>query len=250
MSRTLVNTEPSLGFQYWLESDGISWAKLYIGTNKDKSGRIDTKLDSICEALLFIMDSSNYPVYVHCNQGKHRTGCVIACLRRVQGWSVDEAIKEYNVYAGEKSRPGDRALIETFDPNAVFEYAKTNGVLDGLSRSTYGRQNIFRRHDSTISDIHSLRAALDTGLLDEMELEETDSSDLSSGSLSPPLAAPTPTVRLPNQNDTVKTGNVGTKTTEYVEDVRIVNQELTMAEARSMTGGVHGEQHGVPLERP
>jgi tyrosine-protein phosphatase SIW14 len=238
----LVDTDPSLGFQYWVEGDEIRWAKLNIGTNKDKSGRVDTSLDSICEALLFLMDSSNYPIYVHCNQGKHRTGCVIACLRRVQGWSIDEAIKEYNVYAGEKSRPGDRALIKSFDPNVVFEYAKNSGILDGLSKSICGRQNRVLRHDSTITDIGSLRAALNSGLLGEMELERTNSSDSSSGTASPPPA----TVRLPPDGG-VKGNGVDMKTAEYVEDIRMAGREVRVGEEGSMTDGVDGEQYDAPL---
>jgi tyrosine-protein phosphatase SIW14 len=242
----LVDTDPSLGFQYWVEGDQIRWAKLNIGTNKDKSGRVDTTLDSICEALLFLMDSSNYPVYVHCNQGKHRTGCVIACLRKVQGWTTDEAIKEYNVYAGEKSRPGDRALIKSFDPNVVFEYAKNSGILDGLSKSICGRQNRVLRHDSTITDIGSLRAALDSGLLGEMELERTNSSDSSSGTPSPPAATHAPVVRLPPDGG-VKVNGVDMKTAEYVEDICMASQQVRVGEEGSMTNGVDGERYGAPL---
>jgi tyrosine-protein phosphatase SIW14 len=246
----LVDTDPSLGFQYWIESDEIRWAKLHIGTNKDKSGRIDTSLDSICEALLFVMDSSNYPVYVHCNQGKHRTGCVIACLRKVQGWSIDEAIKEYNVYAGEKSRPGDRALIKSFDPNAVFEYAKRSGILDGLSKSICGRQNRVLRHDSTIADIDALRTALEAGLLGDMELERTNSSGSSSETPSPPPATHAPVVRLPNPNGRAKGNGVEMKTTEYVEDIGMFGREVHVGEEGPMTDGVDGELYGAPLTRP
>ncbi|CAN0534051.1 unnamed protein product, partial [Ectocarpus sp. 8 AP-2014] len=30
-------------------------------------------------------DASNHPMLVHCNKGKHRTGCLIGCFRRVRG---------------------------------------------------------------------------------------------------------------------------------------------------------------------
>ena len=247
----MVETEPCLGFQYWIEGDQIRWAKLNVGTNKDKSGRVDTSLNTICEALLFLMDSSNYPIYVHCNQGKHRTGCVIACLRIVQGWTVDEAIKEYNVYAGEKSRPGDCALIKTFDRSVVYEYAKNSGMLDGLSKTICGRRNRVLRHDSTIIDIESLRAALDTGLLGEMELDKTDSTDSlpsSSDSPSPLPATQVPSVRLPPTSG-VEANGEETKTAEYVEDRRMVDQGVEIVAEGSMTDGVASEQCGTPLGR-
>ncbi|CAN0338469.1 unnamed protein product, partial [Scytosiphon promiscuus] len=32
---------------------------------------------------------------VHCNKGKHRTGCLIGCFRRTQGWAVSSIFEEY-----------------------------------------------------------------------------------------------------------------------------------------------------------
>lgn len=122
----MVDTEPSLGFQEWLLESNIKQLKVNIATNKD--GKVNTTIESLCQALLFVSDSSNHPVYIHCNRGKHRTGCVVACLRKIQGLPMEEIISEYIAYAGPKAREGDISLIKSFEPAAVFHYAATHGV--------------------------------------------------------------------------------------------------------------------------
>ena len=168
---------------------------------------VSTSLDSVCEAVLFLMDSANYPIYIHCNHGKHRTGCIVACLRKVQGWSVDEALLEYHAYAGGKSRPGDVMLIKAFRPDEVFHYAKRNGLLaDILARSQYGQPYSRRRNDSTITDIASLRAALESGMFSALDTAEGSESSLDF-SLSPtPENAIDPILIPLNPRDAAKGG--------------------------------------------
>ena len=128
--------------------------KVDIAANKD--GNINTSLDSLCEAVLFLMDKWNHPVYIHCNQGKHRTGCVVACLRKIQKMPIDEALQEYVNYSSPKDRAGDKELIKSFNPEVVFEYAKKNGYFGGP-------QPKMHRLDSTITDIDTLSEALLSG---------------------------------------------------------------------------------------
>lgn len=131
-----------------------------IGIAPNKEGIVKTTMDSLCEALLFVMDSSNHPVYVHCNQGRHRTGCVVACLRRIQKLPLKDIITEYETYAFPKARPGDIHLIKNFKPQVVFDYAKKNGYFDGS-------QPRLKRLDSTITDIESLAMALASGAMED-----------------------------------------------------------------------------------
>lgn len=234
---TLVETEPTLGFQYMIEHDSIPWGKISIAANKDPSGKVATDMESICEAILFLLDSSNHPVYVHCNQGKHRTGCVIACLRKVQGWPTADIIEEYNTYAGLKSRPGDRALIKSFDPEMVFEYAQAKGLLESLYDADNARNRTLRA-DSTITDIQTLRAALEGGLLGDLEHTSdmgSSSSRSSSRTITPPGTC-TP-VALPN--GTIKPEV--TTSTEYVGSTgtRIVSEEVNGSEDTIMLDGVN-----------
>ena len=250
-SSTLVDTEPTLGFQSWLDECRLRHAKIQIGTNKDKSGRVDADLTAICQALIFLMDSSNHPVYVHCNQGKHRTGCVIGCLRRIQGWPLSEIIEEYDIYAGVKSRPGDVALIKAFDPKLVYDLAVSDGIVDTLSRSGNGGVKMVRS-DSTIAQIYALRAALEAGLLGEskwtichainlrhllkelptpVDWDSDGSSSVSDGPISPPPsnAIDTPSDRVADEEP---------KTVEYVVDPKIVTSEVDETEDGTMTDGI------------
>ncbi|KAK0249325.1 tyrosine-protein phosphatase siw14 [Friedmanniomyces endolithicus] len=146
----LVDTEPSEAYSHWISSQAITRHRVDIAPNKD--GKVKTTWDSLCEALLIVLDSARYPLLIHCNQGKHRTGCIIACLRKIQHWPIDDIIAEYQAYANPKVRPGDIDLIRAFDPEAVFEYAKRQGRLDD--------RPFMRRADSVIANIDALADAL------------------------------------------------------------------------------------------
>ncbi|KAK3722693.1 tyrosine-protein phosphatase siw14 [Vermiconidia calcicola] len=159
---TLVSTEPTPAYSQWLDDYGVRQLKVDIAANKD--GNVKTTKDSLCEALLFAIDSSNHPLYIHCNRGKHRTGCVVACLRKIQGVPMAEIRKEYVAYADKKAREGDLKLIESFEPKDVYEFAKTHGYLDGSNQ-----QN--SRLDSTVTDIDSLVAALSTVSVHELGMQ-------------------------------------------------------------------------------
>jgi hypothetical protein len=88
-------------------------------------------VSSNCSDVQTILDVANHPVVVHCNkvclskelysaavccgmrchlrskqrsrhapQGKHRTGCLIGCLRGVSGWTFSAIFEEYRCHAG------------------------------------------------------------------------------------------------------------------------------------------------------
>lgn len=59
---------------------------------------------------------------------QHRTGCVVACFRRVQGWSLMAALQEYQKYSTPKSRVLDRNYIEEFDANALSDLVDKVGA--------------------------------------------------------------------------------------------------------------------------
>nr|POE82283.1 tyrosine-protein phosphatase siw14 [Quercus suber] len=129
----LVDTEPSEQYSNWIAAMGVKRLRVDIAANKD--GAIKTTTESLYEAVLYVMTKANHPIYVHCNQGKHRTGCVMACARKVQGtMTMDEIIEEYVVYAGKKARTGDIDIIRAFDPKAFTDFVTAcNHVLEPYS---------------------------------------------------------------------------------------------------------------------
>lgn len=69
--------------------------------------------------LQVVMDARNYPLMIHCNHGKHRTGCVVAAVRKIEGWSVKDSIDEYVSYAEPKIRDCDIDYIRDFQPSEM-----------------------------------------------------------------------------------------------------------------------------------
>ena len=68
---------------------------------------------------------------IHCNQGKHRTGCLVGCLRKAQRWSLVAILDEYRLSAGRKARIVDQQFIERIDVGS--EAAARDEELETLS---------------------------------------------------------------------------------------------------------------------
>ncbi|RZC47395.1 hypothetical protein C5167_040349 [Papaver somniferum] len=77
--------------------------------------------DTITEALKVILDVRNHPIMIHCRHGKHRTGCVIGCLRKMQNWCLPAVLEEYQRFAGAKARPTDMKFIENYDTSRLSQ---------------------------------------------------------------------------------------------------------------------------------
>ncbi|CAJ2645515.1 tyrosine-protein phosphatase DSP3 [Trifolium pratense] len=71
--------------------------------------------DSIMEALKVLIDVRNHPILIHCKRGKHRTGSLVGCFRKLQNWCLSSVFEEYQRFAGVKSRTADLTFIEMFD---------------------------------------------------------------------------------------------------------------------------------------
>ncbi|MCO5599773.1 putative tyrosine phosphatase family protein [Meira miltonrushii] len=76
--------------------------------------------DIVLKALHLLVQPSTYPVLVMCNLGRHRTGTVIGCLRKLQKWCLSAILEEYRRYAGQKVRVMNEQFIELFDEELVF----------------------------------------------------------------------------------------------------------------------------------
>ncbi|WVF68470.1 hypothetical protein IAT40_003237 [Kwoniella sp. CBS 6097] len=103
----------------WCQSQDIQFMQFGIPGNKEPFDNIPE--DVICSALVAIMDVRNHPVLIHCNKGKHRTGCLIGCIRRLQSWSLTSIFDEYRRFSSPKSRAVDQQFIDLFDIAPVWE---------------------------------------------------------------------------------------------------------------------------------
>ncbi|KAK3029290.1 hypothetical protein RJ639_040126 [Escallonia herrerae] len=74
---------------------------------------------TITEALKILIDVRNHPVLIHCKRGKHRTGCVVGCLRKLQNWCLSSILEEYQRIAGTKSRATDMRFLGTYDVSCL-----------------------------------------------------------------------------------------------------------------------------------
>lgn len=101
----------------YLKNNGIH---LYqFGIEMCKEPFVNIPEDRVREALKATLDTRNHPVLIHCKRGKHRTGCLIGCLRKLQKWCLSSIFDEYQRFAGVKSRISDQRFVEMFDISSL-----------------------------------------------------------------------------------------------------------------------------------
>lgn len=140
---TLVDKKLTLEYGNFITSSGIIHHVVPIEANKP--GRVPTSAVIVHQVMQLMLDPRNYPMLVHCNQGKHRTGCMTACFRKICGWSDEAAIEEYVRYSTPKDRSADKLFIETFDPTPLKSVALERGYVGGVYKQPMGDTNISER---------------------------------------------------------------------------------------------------------
>ncbi|CAG7881970.1 unnamed protein product [Brassica rapa] len=103
-------TEENLKF---LEANNIKLFQFGIEGKTDPPALMPK--DTVLDALKVLVDVRNHPILIHCKAGKHRTGCLVGCLRKVQSWCLSSVLEEYQKNAGLKWRQRDLNFIEAFD---------------------------------------------------------------------------------------------------------------------------------------
>ncbi|MCJ1350926.1 MAG: hypothetical protein MMC33_000908 [Icmadophila ericetorum] len=116
---TLVSGDYPAENVEFMHDCGIQHFQIPIPAHKDPLMRIP--LENIRAALKIILDPNNRPLLIHCNKGKHRTGCIIAVLRKLHDWRIASILAEYRRYAGLKARELDERFIESFDESTVVQ---------------------------------------------------------------------------------------------------------------------------------
>ena len=89
----------------------------------NKEPFINIQDETINKALKIILNPENQPILIHCNKGKHRTGTIVGCIRKLQNWSLTMIFDEYRRFAFPKARGLDQQCIEMFQPKEIDEYA-------------------------------------------------------------------------------------------------------------------------------
>uniref|UniRef100_M4C493 protein-tyrosine-phosphatase n=1 Tax=Hyaloperonospora arabidopsidis (strain Emoy2) TaxID=559515 RepID=M4C493_HYAAE len=123
----LALEEPNPQFQSFVEEQEIQL--VFLGGNTRMESRRKSweplSEETVLAALDIILDRSNYPLYLTCHLGRDRTGAVVGCLRKIQGWHLSSIFEEYRRFAGSKVRLQNEQFIELFDTDLVTIPAKS-----------------------------------------------------------------------------------------------------------------------------
>lgn len=123
----LIPEEYPQSHEEFFEKEGIKLFQLGMAGNKEPFVKISA--DLITDAMKVLLNPANHPILIHCNRGKHRTGCLIGALRRLQGWSLTIIFDEYRKFAAPKERSMDQQFIELYDPTNILRYAEEHEYL-------------------------------------------------------------------------------------------------------------------------
>lgn len=98
--RPLLPRGPSTRLTYYL-SDSRNYIKdrnitlHHLAADEFAASYDPLSEETVLQALDLILDPANAPILVCCGQGRHRTGTVIGCLRRLQHWALTATLEEY-----------------------------------------------------------------------------------------------------------------------------------------------------------
>ena len=116
---TLVTTPFEPQVEQWLASKNVKHYRIKIQAHKTSEDTVP--MEAIAQVMKLLTDETKRPILMHCNKGKHRTGCMVACFRKLQGMDDVSAITEYHEYARPKARAFDVAFISKLRSEDVFK---------------------------------------------------------------------------------------------------------------------------------
>ncbi|KAH7133100.1 tyrosine phosphatase family-domain-containing protein [Dactylonectria estremocensis] len=100
-------------------------------------------LNTMKDILSIVLNKENYPLMLHCNHGKHRTGCVVAVVRKVYGWETSNVLAEYKSYAEPKIRECDLDYISAFQISTLRLTMEDHSVHSPVHVRTFFRAILF-----------------------------------------------------------------------------------------------------------
>ncbi|CAD6900970.1 unnamed protein product [Tilletia controversa] len=101
----------------WARAAGLKIFHFPLEVNKEPFAEMDA--GAVANALSAVVDKRNLPMLIHCNKGKYRVGCLVGCIRRLQGWSHTSIFEEFARFAG-TNKIADQEFIEVFNLSTVF----------------------------------------------------------------------------------------------------------------------------------
>lgn len=129
---TLVDKDIPQTFIPFMQANSIQHHKIALQGTKKETVPVST----MAAILQVVHDERNHPMLIHCNQGrvspisdwyplnlfenhqlifpKHRTGCVVALVRKLQNWDLSRILEEYKTYAAPKIRDCDVDYVTKF----------------------------------------------------------------------------------------------------------------------------------------
>ncbi|KAG9324946.1 hypothetical protein KVV02_005185 [Mortierella alpina] len=131
----ILEDYPDQNMKFLKEND-VTLFQFGIAGNKEPFVQIPD--DKICAALAVLLDRRNHPILIHCNKGKHRTGCLIGCLRKLQQWSHTSIFDEYRRFSHPKSRSMDQQFIELFDGREAWKVIDPKWIPDWKTLGHHG----------------------------------------------------------------------------------------------------------------
>ena len=100
-----------------------------VGMSGNKEPFVNLPSGLLTKALGIVLNPENQPILIHCNRGKHRTGCLVGCIRKLQNWSLTMIFDEYRRFAFPKARALDQQFIELYDDEEIKRIASERGWL-------------------------------------------------------------------------------------------------------------------------
>ncbi|TGJ84244.1 hypothetical protein E0Z10_g4534 [Xylaria hypoxylon] len=113
---TLVKKDLPDGYQEFIQDNRITHTIFDMtGTKKE-----DIPIDMMRSIYAVVSNRENYPLLIHCNQGRHRTGCVVGVIRKSTEWNVKRIIDEYSAFAEPKVREVDLKYLAEFELSSLL----------------------------------------------------------------------------------------------------------------------------------
>jgi tyrosine-protein phosphatase SIW14 len=119
--KTVVDLRMPEGQSNWEEKIVMSLGMHYIHIPLH-GGETPTRQD-VDKAFTILADNEQWPVFVHCREGKDRTGMIIACYRiSHDGWTNMRALAEAKSYAFREIRPAMESYIKQYHPSTTQQH--------------------------------------------------------------------------------------------------------------------------------